>query len=123
MAEARFVFWASLVTMTTNRKADGTLEAGDELVVMVTRDAQKIMRASATAYPARMKHLLCKNGSTPENAAEALQTLLEQMCIRDRADAALSHAHLDQLDCRLPASGKSEFYLLVDLRVFVPEGI
>ena len=41
----------------------------------------------------------------------------------NRADAALSHAHLDQLDCRLPACGKSEFYLLVDLRVFVPEGI
>ena len=48
----------------TNRKADGTLKAGDELVVMVTRDAQQ---------------LLCKNGSTPENASEALQSLLEQV--------------------------------------------
>ena len=62
----------------TNRKADGTLKAGDELVVMVTRDAQKTKRASATADPARMKQLLCKNGSTPENASEALQSLLEQ---------------------------------------------
>ena len=61
----------------TNRKADGTLKAGDELVVMVTRDAQKTKRASATADPARMKQLLCKNGSTPENASEALQSLLE----------------------------------------------
>ena len=63
----------------TNRKADGTLKAGDELVVMVTRDAQKTKRASATADPARMKQLLCKNGSTPENASEALQSLLEQV--------------------------------------------
>ena len=50
----------------TNRKADGTLKA------------QKTKRASATADPARMKQLLCKNGSTPENASEALQSLLEQ---------------------------------------------
>lgn len=62
----------------TNRKADGTLKAGDELVVMVTRDAQKTKRASATADPFRMKQLLIKNGSTPENASEALQSLLEQ---------------------------------------------
>ena len=54
------------------------MKAGDELVVMVTRDAQKTKRASATADPARMKQLLCKNGSTPENASEALQSLLEQ---------------------------------------------
>lgn len=56
----------------TNRQPDGNLKAGDELVVMVTRDAQKTKRASATADPARMKQLLCKNGS------EALQSLLEQ---------------------------------------------
>ena len=62
----------------TNRKADGTLKAGDELIVMVTRDAQKTKRASTTADPARMKQLLCKNGSTPENASEALQSLWEQ---------------------------------------------
>ena len=41
----------------------------------------------------------------------------------NRADAALGHAHLDQLDRGLPACGKSEFYLLVDLRIFVPQGI
>lgn len=62
----------------TNRKADGTLKAGDELVVMVTRDAQKTKRASATADPARMRQLLLKNGSTPENASKVLQSLLEQ---------------------------------------------
>lgn len=62
----------------TNRQPDGSLKAGDELVVMVTRDAQKTKRASATADPARMKQLLCKNGSTPENASEALQSLWEQ---------------------------------------------
>ncbi len=62
----------------TNRQPDGSLKAGDELVVMVTRDAQKTKRASATADPARMKQLLRKNGSTPENASEALQSLLEQ---------------------------------------------
>lgn len=62
----------------TNRKADGTLKAGDELVVMVTRDAQKTKRASATADLSRMKQLLVKSGSTPENVLEALQSLLEQ---------------------------------------------
>lgn len=62
----------------TNRKADGTLKAGDELVVMVTRDAQKTKRASVTADPSRMKQLLIKNGSTPESASEALQSLLDQ---------------------------------------------
>ena len=62
----------------TNRRPDGCLKAGDELVVMVTRDAQKTKRASATADPARMQQLLLKNGSTPENASEALQSLLEQ---------------------------------------------
>lgn len=62
----------------TNRKADGTLKAGDELVVMVTRDAQKTKHASATADLSRMKQLLVKNGSTPENASEALQSLLDQ---------------------------------------------
>lgn len=62
----------------TNRKADGTLKAGDELVVMVTRDAQKTKRASVTADPSRMKQLLVKNGSTPEDASKALQSLLEQ---------------------------------------------
>ena len=63
----------------TNRQPDGSLKAGDELVVMVTRDAQKTKRASVTADPARMKQLLCKNGSTPENASEALQSLLNQV--------------------------------------------
>ena len=66
----------------TNRKADGTLKAGDELIVMVTRDAQKTKRASATADPARMKQLLCKNGSTPENASEALQSLWGRQTIK-----------------------------------------
>lgn len=47
----------------TNRQPDGSLKAGDELVVMVTRDAQKTKRASATADPARMKQLLCKTGA------------------------------------------------------------
>ena len=52
--------------ISTNRQPDGSLKAGDELVVMVTRDAQKTKkRASATADPARMTQLLCKNGSTP----------------------------------------------------------
>ena len=62
----------------TNRKADGTLKAGDELVVMVTRDAQKTKRASVTADISRMKQQLIKNGATPESASEALQSLLEQ---------------------------------------------
>ena len=62
----------------TNRRPDGCLKAGDELVVMVTRDAQKTKRASATADPTRMRQLLLKNGSTPENASKVLQSLLEQ---------------------------------------------
>lgn len=62
----------------TNRQPDGNLKAGDELVVMVTRDAQKTKRASVTADPSRMKQQLAKSGSTPENASEALQSLLEQ---------------------------------------------
>ena len=66
------------VAHLTNRKADGKLKAGDELVVMVTRDAQKTKRASATADPARMQQFLIKGGSTPENASNALQSLLEQ---------------------------------------------
>lgn len=64
--------------LLTNRKSDGTLKAGDELVVMVTRDAQKTKRASATADPSRMKQLLVKSGNTPEDASDALQSLLEQ---------------------------------------------
>lgn len=62
----------------TNRKADGTLKAGDELVVMVTRDAQKTKRASATADISRMKQTFVKKGITPEDASKALQSLLEQ---------------------------------------------
>ena len=62
----------------TNRKADGTLKAGDELVVMVIRDAQKTKRASVTADPSRMKQQLVKYGNTPKSASEALQSLLEQ---------------------------------------------
>ncbi len=62
----------------TNRKADGTLKVGDELVVMVTRDAQKTKRASVTADPSRMKQQLVKGGIAPESASEALQNLLEQ---------------------------------------------
>ncbi len=61
-----------------NRRADGTLKAGDEVVVMVTRDAQKTKRASATADPDRMIKLLVKNGSTPENASEAIFSLSKQ---------------------------------------------
>ena len=66
------------VAHLTNRQADGTLKAGDELVVMVTRDAQKTKRASVTADLSRMKQLLVKNGSTPEAASETLQSLLKQ---------------------------------------------
>ena len=66
------------VAHLTNRQADGTLKAGDELVVMVTRDAQKTKRASATADPFRMKQQLVKNGSTTEEASKALQSLYEQ---------------------------------------------
>ena len=62
----------------TNRKADGTLKAGDELVVMVTRDAQKTKRASVTADLSRMKQFLVKSGYAPLSASEALQSLLEQ---------------------------------------------
>ena len=62
----------------TNRQPDGSLKAGDELVVMVTRDAQKTKRASVTTDPSRMKQQLIKNGSTPEDASEALQSLLNQ---------------------------------------------
>ena len=62
----------------TNRKSDGSLKDGDELVVMVTRDAQKTKRASVTADLSRMKQLLVKNGNTPESASEALQSLLKQ---------------------------------------------
>ena len=62
----------------TNRQPDGSLKAGDELVVMVTRDAQKTKRASVTTDPSRMKQQLVKNGATPESASEALQSLLNQ---------------------------------------------
>ena len=62
----------------TNRRADGTLKAGDELTVMVTRDAQKTKRASVTADPSRMKQLLIKSGATAESASETLQSLLNQ---------------------------------------------
>lgn len=62
----------------TNRQPDGSLNAGDELVVMVTRDAQKTKRASVTTDPSRMKQQLVKNGVTPESASEALQSLLNQ---------------------------------------------
>lgn len=66
------------VAHLTNRPADGTLKAGDEIVVMVIRDAQKTKRASATADLSRMKQLLVKNGSIHGSASEALQRLLEQ---------------------------------------------
>ena len=62
----------------TNRQPDGSLKAGDELVVMVTRDAQKTKRASVTTDPSRMKQQLVKSGIAPESASEALQCLLEQ---------------------------------------------
>ena len=62
----------------TNRQPDGSLKAGDELVVMVTRDAQKTKRASVTTDPSRMKQQLVKNGVTPESASKALQILLNQ---------------------------------------------
>lgn len=62
----------------TNRQPDGSLKAGDELVVMVTRDAQKTKRASVTTDPSRMKQQLVKNGATPESASKALQSLLNQ---------------------------------------------
>ena len=77
-----------------NRRADGTLKAGDEVVVMVTRDAQKTKRASATADPDRMIKLLIKNGSTPENASDTLQSLLGQAshkvcltCLKEPSEA------------------------------------
>ena len=44
----------------TNRQPDGNLKAGDELVVMVTRNAQKTKRASVTTDPSRMKQQLVK---------------------------------------------------------------
>ena len=66
------------VAHLTNRKADGSLKAGDELIVMVARDAQKTKRASATADFSRMRQILIKNGTTPENASEVLQSLPEQ---------------------------------------------
>lgn len=59
----------------TNRQPDGSLKAGDELVVMVTRDAQKTKRASVTTDYSRMKQQLVKNGVTPESASKALQIL------------------------------------------------
>lgn len=62
----------------TNRQPDGSLKAGDELVVMVTRDAQKTKRASVTTDYSRMKQQLVKNGVTPESASKALQILLNQ---------------------------------------------
>ena len=62
----------------TNRQPDGSLKAGDELVVMVTRDAQKTKRASVTTDLSRMKQQLVKNGATPESVSEALQSLLNQ---------------------------------------------
>lgn len=63
----------------TNRTPDRTLKAGDELPVMVTRDAQKTKKASVTADPDRMKQFLCKNTMvSSENASDAVLSLLEQ---------------------------------------------
>ena len=61
----------------TSRQPDGSLKAGDELVVMVTRDAQKTKRASVTTDPSRIKQQLIKSGIAPESASGVLQNLLE----------------------------------------------
>ena len=53
---------------STNRQPDGSLKAGDELVVMVTRDAQKTKRASVTTDPSRMKQQLVKKTEPPLRA-------------------------------------------------------